>query len=303
MGCSEYRKLPHCYRDLINEEPDGYDSALEKALCREPFFREQRLRLFRGVALAWLQPAPGAPSVKGEWAKEQMSYLLCQGSRPLLMFQVSWERRKGAVPNGLLTLSFQREAGAEVPLAVLRRSVERLLSSDEAVLWDYPMEPVPNRFWPQLVREGLVERDRQGDQLGWSVSAAGHSQGLSWLRWFEGGRSREGPAWSGQARRTLEPMWTTDPQGRRSLAGRLRELELGCGAGQAVERFARARLEAYLCRCPEELRELEKALGVGPDAPFHQAAALIQDRLCSGDRRVREEGTRLMRLLARPISQ
>jgi len=285
------------------EEPDGYDSALEQALCREPFFREQGLKLFRSVTLEQLRPAPGAPGAKDGWEEERAPYLLCRGRRPLVMFRVSRERRRGPVPQGLLDLSFLREAGTAVPLTVLRRSAERLLGSDETALWDWPMEPVPDQCRPQLVREGLVEQRRQGDRLGWTVSARGQDQGLSWCRWFEEDRLREGPAWSREVRRRLEPMWTDDPQGRRPLAGRLRDLANGRSGVEVVKRLADTDLGTYLRRNPEDMDELRETLHLGPGDTCSQAAALILKRLRSRDKLVREEGVSLMRLLAGPLTE
>ncbi len=68
-----------------------------------------------------------------------------------------------------------------------------------------------------------------------------------------------------------------------------------------MERFARLEIGAFLRDYPKDLEEIEDALGVGPDTPLHQVAALVQERLSVPGSQMYDDGVELMFILARPF--
>ncbi len=297
-----------CFSDLVEDERDVYDRGLEQELCRADFFQKCGLRFFRHADLTRVRsPAAGATArQEKEEAREPEDlgpYLLCRGGQALAALEPlreTGERRcPGGGLTGLTTLSFQRGRAAEA-VEVLERAVGCLLHGQAR--WEFPVEPTPARLWPHLVDAGLVERHRREDgRLFWDVSAAGRELGLCWGWSVEDGKLREGPFGSAKAVKWLEQVWPAKGKRERALAVRLWELERDEYGWEVVERFARAKLGEYLQRYPGNLEKLEDTLGVGPDMPFHQAAALIQRRLKDPDGQTRYEGIELMRLLAVPI--
>jgi len=295
------------YGDLA-EKSDGCDSTLEQALCRAPFFQEKGLRLYRRPPLgnARLVPGSGPDHRLDPRQGRRPPYLLCQGSRPLLFFRVLQQYRLPPPPRpgspGILDLGVWESDPPETSLNLIREAIELILQGN-APQWEYAVEPVPQPLWPRLVREGMAVRTWQTGQLRWDVSQEARAQGLCWGWYSDAGKIREGLFWNEAARRRLEPEWTAGQDDSRSLKRRLQDLDNGRSAVKTVERLANTDLGTYLRRSPEDLDELREVLHLGPGDTCSQAAALILKLLRNRDKRLREEGVSLMRLLAGPLTE
>lgn len=292
------KKLP-CYEDLAREDRSGGKQDWERALCGADLFRENGLTLYQGVRIDALCSVLPEPSPKQ--AQYALSYLLCQGQQPLLSFRVGYPAPDSVVayPSGIPCLTLRRH-GWEL-LTPLREAVDEILRQEEKPPWRCSISPVPARFWPQMVRHGLVECSLPEGQVRWRVSVDGLAQGLCWGWYREGERLQDGPCWDEKTRRRLEPLWEAPPDVPKSLSHRLQGLDPGRLIQQEVLQFAQAPLGSYMARYPKELRQVEDALGVGPNDSFHQVAALVYSLLRDADKDTRDEGIVLMGLLTLPM--
>lgn len=301
MSDEKWERALLCYADLIGKEPDWYDRNLERALYRAPFFQEMGLRLYRNADISALRPiGKGTPVQR----KATVPYLLCQGRRALVAIQTFRGAEKcdwpHICPRGVMELSFQKGT-EERSLTILQQAVEMILSQEGDPRYSYNVTAVDAKLWPCLVREGLVEKNQlPGGQLYWGLSDEGQRQGLCWGWRFRDGTLWEGPLWSAGVREKLMPL-QAGTEKRRPFAERLRDLESGRNGQYTVEEFARTDLGTYMSRYPAQLAVLEETLGIGPDTPYHQAAALIWKQMGSSRKELCESGVKLMRLLAAPL--
>ncbi len=293
-----------CYDDLAQRERGVYDHDLEQTLCRADFFRERGLRLFRHADLARLRSrATGVSAGQAGETEGLGPYLLCRGGQALAALEPWQGTRERCCPGsslpGITMLSIQR--GGETKTVEALEEVMDVWLYVEA-RWELPVEPVAARLWPHLVDAGLVERHRREDgTLFWDVSAAGRDMGLCWGWSVEDGKLREGPFGSAKARKWLKQAWPANREKGRPLDVRLWALERGIYARSEVERFARLEIGAFLRDYPKELEKIEDALGVGPDTPFHQVAALVQERLSIPGSQAYDEAVELVFILACPF--
>ncbi len=299
----EERRTFLCYGDLAFAEADTGGYALEQALCKADFFHKKALALYRGVRIDALRPVrPEAREAKAEQRQYALPYLLCRGKQPLLIFRIGEEpatEDTPPYPSGIPSLTLYQCGQAQVD--ALGETVDRILRQERQSPWRCSVTPVPARFWPQVMRLGLMERSLPGGRERWRVSEAGLEHGLSWGWYLDGGRLREGPCWSESARQSLEPLWSAPPGVSKSLASRLQGLDPGWYMQQKVLRFAQTPLGSYMAHFPKELEWVERELGVGPDDPLHQAAALVYMLLQATDEDTRQDAIDLMGFLSLPM--